>query len=420
MRARLGLLAGLLAAIVLIPAASASALVDPTGDFTFAPDVPLAGQTVTFTPKDLADPEVLPLTGGIKSVAFDFGDGSTVTDSTAPFGAQEHIFGSAGTRTVIMTITDNEDETASISHNVRVNSRPTARFTFSPDTPNVGQKVSLDAGASTDNVSIANYDWDLDGDGQYDDAQGKTTSVTFRTTGAKTVRLRVTDSDGVTATAEAGIHVNLPPTAAFVFSPAKPVTGGSVDVTSVSTDPDGPITGQTWDLDGDGQYDDAAGSTASVIYKLAGAKTVGLRVTDAQGRTDTKTVSFTVVLADLPEALPISPWPVTRVAGVASVKLTRIDLLSIRTPIGTTVKVKCVGKGCPRRRASSTRAKRKLVRLRWLEHRLRPGTRIVIAITEPGRIGQYTTYTLRKAKKPIRKRLCLYPGQAKATRCPKK
>ena len=67
----------------------------------------------------------------------------------------------------------------------------------------MGQKVTLDAGASTDNIAIpnANYDWDLDNDGQYDDAQGKTTSVTFKTTGNKTVRLRVTDSDGVTATA---------------------------------------------------------------------------------------------------------------------------------------------------------------------------------------------------------------------------
>ena len=291
MRLRLGLLAGLLAAIVLIPAASASALVDPTGDFTFAPDVPLVGQTVTFTPKDLADPELLPLLGGIKSVTFDFGDGSTVTDSTAPFGAQEHTYASAGTRTVIMT--DHRQrgrDQPSVAHNVRVNSRPTARFTFSPDTPNVGQKVTLDAGASTDNLAIpnANYDWDLDNDGQYDDAQGRTTSVTFRTTGDKTVRLRVTDSDGVTSSAQAGIHVNLPPTAAFVYTPSTPVTGDTVDFTSVSSDPDGPITGQAWDLDGDGQYDDAGGATASVTYKLAGTKTVRLRVTDAQGRTDTQ------------------------------------------------------------------------------------------------------------------------------------
>ena len=119
MRLRLGLLAGLLAAIVLIPAASASALVDPTGDFTVSPDVPLVGQTVTFTPKDLADPEVLPIIGGIKSVSFDYGDGNSVTDSEAPFGAQEHSFGSAGTRTVIMKITDNEDET-----HVRLPQRP--------------------------------------------------------------------------------------------------------------------------------------------------------------------------------------------------------------------------------------------------------------------------------------------------------
>ena len=106
--------------------------------------------------------------------------------------------------------------------------------------------------------------------------------------------------------------------------------------------------------------------------------------------------------------------------GFASVKQVRIDLLSIRSPIGSVIKVACKGKGCPRHKASSTRAKGGLVRLRWLERRLRPGTRIVISITKTGRIGQYTTFTLRKKKKPIRKELCLYPGQAKATRCPKK
>jgi hypothetical protein len=282
--------------------------------------------------------------------------------------------------------------------------------------------VSLDAGASTDNLAIpnANYDWDLDNDGQYDDAQGRTTSVTFHTTGDKTVRLRVTDSDGVTSSAQAGIHVNLPPAAAFVFTPSKPVTGNAVEVTSVSGDPDGPITGQAWDLDGDGQYDDGAGTTASVIFKLAGTKTVRLRVTDAQGRTDTRALSIYVAPAIAPQVPKLSPWPVIRVVGFASVRQVRIDLLSIRTPSGTSVKVRCIGKGCPRRKASSTRAKGGLLRLRWLERRLRPGTRIVIAITKPDRIGQYTTFTLRKKKKPVRKELCLYPGQAKATRCPKK
>ena len=130
-----------------------------------------------------------------------------------------------------------------MDHNVRVNSRPTARFSFAPDTPNVGSRVTLDAGASTDNLSIPNagFDWDLDGDGQYTDAEGKTAGVTFRTPGDKTVRLRVTDSDGVTATTFASIHVNLPPSAAFVYAPTAPLTGQAVEFTSVSSDPDGPI-----------------------------------------------------------------------------------------------------------------------------------------------------------------------------------
>ena len=82
--------------------------------------------------------------------------------------------------------------------------------------------------------------------------------------------------------------MNLPPTAAFVFTPRAPVTGGSGGLHLGVHRPDGPIRRQTWDLDGDGQYDDAAGATASVTFKLAGTKTVRLRVTDAQGRTDTQ------------------------------------------------------------------------------------------------------------------------------------
>ena len=355
----------------------------------------------------------------------DFGGRLTViTDVGGPVRRQVTAYASAGTRTVVMTITDIADDTTVVEHNVRVNSRPTARFSFSPETPNVGARVTLNAGGSTDNlepIPNAGFDWDLDGDGQYDDADGRDHQRRLPAPPAdKTVRLRVTDSDGVSDSVLHVIHVNLPPVAAFVWSPTAPVTGQTVDFTSVSRDPDGPVSAEVWDLDGDGQYDDAQGKTASITYKLAGTKTVRLRVTDAQGRTDTRAVSFYVAPAEDPDVPIIRPRPIIRVLGLAYVRDVRIDLFSVKTVPGTTVRVRCIGRGCPRRKASSTRARTKLVRLRWLERRMRTGTRIVVAITQPGHIGLHTTITLRKEKRPLRKIRCLYPDQATPTRCPKK
>ena len=73
------------------------------------------------------------------------------------------------------------------------------------------------------------------------------------------------------------------PTAAFDFSPASPTTGQRSRFTSTSTDPDGTIASQAWDLDGDGVFDDGTGATASQHVRDAGHYTVGLQVTDNQG-----------------------------------------------------------------------------------------------------------------------------------------
>jgi hypothetical protein len=70
-----------------------------------------------------------------------------------------------------------------------------AAFTFAPAAPKAGQAVTLTSTA-TDDAPIARQDWDLDGDGAFDDHTGSTATVMFPTAGMKTVGLRVTDSDG--------------------------------------------------------------------------------------------------------------------------------------------------------------------------------------------------------------------------------
>jgi len=95
------------------------------------------------------------------------------------------------------------------------------------------------------------------------------------------------------------LHVALQrkkPVAAFVTSPSSPHVGEAVTATSTSTHPDGSaaIAATAWDLDGDGQYDDAVGSRATVTFSTAGAHTIGLRVTDDDGDAATAIASLDV------------------------------------------------------------------------------------------------------------------------------
>jgi protocatechuate 3,4-dioxygenase beta subunit len=64
---------------------------------------------------------------------------------------------------------------------------------------------------------------------------------------------------------------------------------------SGSSDPDNTIVSYAWDLDGDGQYDDAAGATPATAFHQTGTFLVGLQVTDESGLTDTDTALVTVL-----------------------------------------------------------------------------------------------------------------------------
>ena len=203
-----------------------------------------------------------------------------------------------------MTDSDNESDTASRTVTVvALNSPPQAAFGFSPNRPNVNQTVSFDGTSSTDDQQIPStgYDWDLDNDGQYDDATGPTPTTSFPTPGSRTVGLRVTDSNNVSDTTSHALIVNAPPSAAFTFGPSAPVTGQVVSFNSSGSSDDLtlPDTAFDWDLDGDGQYE-TSGRTPSMIYTTAGTRTVRLRVTDAGNVSGVATTSVSVTLANTP------------------------------------------------------------------------------------------------------------------------
>ncbi|MFB6228254.1 MAG: CARDB domain-containing protein, partial [Halobacteriales archaeon] len=172
-----------------------------------APGTAVPGDTITVsaTVSNVNDIE------GNTTVEFVFG-GNVLANQTVTLGG-------GNSTQVTFEVPTSGVAAGSYTHGVRVgdsfptaqinlNAPPTASFSTGVDTVEVNETVTLDGTASTDSDgSIASYEWDLDGDGQYDDATGPTASVSFDATGEQTIGLRVTDDDGATSTTTVTVNV---------------------------------------------------------------------------------------------------------------------------------------------------------------------------------------------------------------------
>jgi len=170
------------------------------------------------------------------------------------------------------------------------------------------EPVAFDGSTSSDpDGTIVSYAWDFDGDGTFDETNATaTTSRSYPTAGAFTVKLRVTDEHGHTHDATRSLTVRSRlPSAAFTATPA--IAGKRQSVTfdgSAASDGDGRIAKHEWDLDGAGFVEGPA--TTSHSYATAGGIAVKLRVTDNDGRTAETTRIVTITNAAPTAALAAS------------------------------------------------------------------------------------------------------------------
>ena len=115
---------------------------------------------------------------------------------------------------------------------------PVASFTYSPSAPEVGETVTFDAGNSYDpDGEITNYAWDF-GDGT--NGTGVTATHSYASASPYSVKLTVTDNDGLIDTDTKGFDVDVPPpngdgrsVAPFPLWVLAPVIGGITGVTAV-------------------------------------------------------------------------------------------------------------------------------------------------------------------------------------------
>jgi PKD repeat protein len=384
----------------------------PVPSFVFQPETPLRGEPVTFVSTS-QDPD-----GRIASYEWDLDNDGQFNDGNGQTAT--YTFPTAGVKTVRLRVVDNLGSARIATGTVTVsNQAPNAAFSSSPTFPLPGQRVTFESTSTPPpTASLTSQQWDLDGDGSFDDGSGATVTTSFPTPGPKTVSLRVTDSDGGVDIASATVTVDAPPSASFEFFPTAPLAGDLVQFTSLATDPDGPLVRQEWDLDNDGQFDDATGPVVSQRFASAGARTIALRVVDAHGATATAFSSVDVRPRPAPPAKFISPFPVVRLAGIVTARGVRIRVLSVRAPRKAKILVRCRGRGCPARTQRARGRSRGVVRFRRFERSLRAGIRLEVLVTQAGRIGKYTRFQIRGRRPPGRVDLCLGPGGSKPRSCP--
>ena len=359
-----------------------------------------------------------------------------------------------GTSTVSLEVA-NPAASHTISLPVTVNGPPVAAFAILSSPAAIDAPVRLDASRSTDpNGDALSYTWDLDGDGRFGDATGPVQTVSYPTAGRYKVAVQISDGHGASVVAEGGITVlaDEAPVISFANNPIAPSVGAVVAFTATASDPDGSVRRIEWDLDDDGQFDDAGGPAATWTYHVAGLHRVAVRAVDDRGVATvvfrTLDVASIVVLAPVrereaaapapapqvpPPASPsapvtaaaappalLAPFPVVRLRGQTFRGAVRITLLKVQAPPGAAIRVRCRGGSCGAKRADvRVTAARAATRVRSLEGRmLRANTVVEVFVTAPGRIGKYTRFRVRRDAAPVRTDLCLSPGHAKPTACP--
>lgn len=111
----------------------------------------------------------------------------------------------------------------------------------------------------------------------------------------------------------------------------------------------------------------------------------------------------------------MNPFPTVRISGRLTGSGADVTRLSVRAPRGAAISVRCRGGSCPAR--SFARAAR-VKRLSAYERHLRAGTKLDVVVRKPGRIGKWTTITIRRGAPPKRVDRCSYPGRGQPAPCP--
>jgi PKD repeat protein len=267
----------------------------PTVEIAQSPALARPGQPVTLT-ANATDSD-----GTIASYSWDLDANAVFGDAT---GAEvQRTFATPGSYLVRVRVTDNGGNIATAERTIEVAARPlTLTLATSIASPLVRQQVTLSATVASDSpVDPASIEWGIDIDNNGDDAEpytgntGPTWTLGFGAPRLWTIKARVRNAAGEVATARIQIVVpNQPPVFRFFRIRAKkvpdepfntdPLVKGNPIVLEASfTDDNLTRPRVEWDLNGDGDYNEAVGERIEYTFPTAGEKKIAVRIVDEGG-----------------------------------------------------------------------------------------------------------------------------------------
>lgn len=121
--------------------------------------------------------------------------------------------------------------------------------------------------------------------------------------------------------------------------------------------------------------------------------------------------------------VPLQPFPIVRMVGELTRTGVNVTRLSVKGPTASFVVARCKpSRKCPykqrTRRIPGRQGATRTVRIRALERRYRVGATVRIFVVQPGFIGKYTSFIIRRAKPPRRYDRCARGLDLKQIRCP--
>ncbi|MCY4515116.1 MAG: hypothetical protein OXC69_08285 [Candidatus Tectomicrobia bacterium] len=240
--------------------------------------------------------------GGTPTVGLSGADTASAT-FTAPMGTTTNL-------TFRLTVTDDDDATASAEVTVAVNQPPAVSVGATPNPADGGAAVELRGGAVDAGGVGASFAWEQIGGRSVDLSRADNAIATFTAPRGPaedlTFRLTVTDDGGAMASAEVTVTVNrsnLSPELLTVEANPNPADGG-VEVMLIGTahDEDGTVASFVWEEVGTStvDLDDDGAGTAKFIAPTGPPTdlTFRLTVTDNEGATASADVTVAVNLGN--------------------------------------------------------------------------------------------------------------------------
>lgn len=152
---------------------------------------------------------------------------------------------------------------------------------FTADDVCEGSQTILVSTSTTTVGSIIQYYWDLDNDGQFDDATGNTVNHLFGVANTYPVGLKIVVSNGDRDSSYQNVVIN--PIATADFSWNEVCDGVGMPFTSTSSITGGAIASYSWEFTGDSMYNEASGASVLYSFPSYGTYSAGLKVVSDSG-----------------------------------------------------------------------------------------------------------------------------------------